>query len=244
LELNKIYQGDSFELLKKVDDSSVDLLLTDPPYNISQKGGEEAYGGGRVGLDFGDWDYGFDIAGWLGAVIPKIKEGSGQVIIFNSYYNVELIARVLEKHGFNVHTVPLYWIKTNPIPHFPKRMPVSSMEHFVWATKGDNYVFNEEFFKGINYNRGRYEASSHEGQNERFHTTQKPLSLWNKLLKVHSNVGDVVLDTFGGSGVTAVSCTRLRRKYLVFELGEEYYEKSSSRLKRERRRPKTLWVKK
>jgi len=244
MKLNNIYHGDSFELLKEVEDESIDLLLTDPPYNISKKGGEEAYGGGRVGLDFGEWDYGFDIKGWVHAVANKMKKDTGQVLIFNSYYNLELIARALEEEGYNVHLVPLYWIKTNPIPHFPERMPVSSMEHMVWATRGNDYVYNNEFFKGLNYERGRYLASSHEDQRQRFHTTQKPVSLWTKLLKVHSNVGDVVLDTFGGSGVTAVACTRLKRKYLVFEFDETYYKKSKERLKREKRKSKTLWVRK
>src|SRR5699024_11457454 len=124
MELNNIYQGDSFELLKQVEDGTVDLLLTDPPYNISQKGGDDAYGGGRVGLDFGDWDYGFDIKGWVHAVAKKMKKDTGQVLIFNSYYNLELIARALEEEAYNVHLVPLYWLKTNPIPHFPERMHV------------------------------------------------------------------------------------------------------------------------
>lgn len=241
MELNKIHYGDCFELIKEIEDNSIDLLLTDPPYNISKKGGEEAYGGGRVGLDFGDWDYGFDIAGWLESVMSKIKEDGGQVIIFNSYYNLEMISRVLEKGGFKVHTTPTYWIKTNPIPHFPDRMPVSSMEHMVWATKGDNYTFNTDLLSGQNFERGRYEASSHEDQKQRFHTTQKPLSLWGNLLRVHSNVGDIVLDTFGGSGTTAVSCTRLRRNYFVFENDENYYPKSVSRVSGEKRRSKTLW---
>lgn len=239
LEVNKIHQGDSFELLERVGDGTVDLVLTDPPYNVSVKNSGEAYGSGKTGMDFGEWDYGFDTERWIKKIATKPKENGGQVLIFNSYHNFEVIANVLEEHGYDIQLAPAYWIKTNPIPHFPHRMPVSSFEHILWATRGEDYVFNKvraEYFE-----RGRYEASSHEEQGTRFHTTQKPISIWNNLIRVHSNPGDLVLDTFGGSCVTAASCVRLRRKFIVMEMDDKYFKLGNERLQRERTQSKTLW---
>ena len=239
LEINKIHQGDCFKLMDEIEDGSVDLVLTDPPYNISVKNSKEAYGNGRVGMDFGDWDYGFDTEKWIRQLATKPNEDKGQMLIFNSYHNFEIIARVLEEHGYNVRLDPIYWIKTNPVPHFPHRMPVSSFEHVLWATRGDEFVYNPT--AGFKHVHGRYEASSHEEQGQRFHTTQKPMSLWNKILKTHSNPGDLVLDTFGGSCVTAASSVRLRRNFIVMEMDDGYYKKGLERLNRERGRSKTLW---
>lgn len=239
IKINDITQGDCFELLDYVEDGSVDLVLTDPPYNISIKDSGEAYGHGKVGMDFGEWDYGFDTERWIRKLVTKPNEETGQMLIFNSYHNFEVIARVLEEHGYNVRLNPLYWIKTNPIPHFPHRMPVSSFEHILWATRGDKYVYQPT--KSFKHVHGRYEASSHEEQSIRFHTTQKPMSIWMKILKTHSRPGDLVLDTFGGSCVTAASCARLRRNFIVFEMDDTYYKKGKERLRREQSKSKTLW---
>lgn len=239
LKVNEIHQGDCFKLMEEVGENSVDLILTDPPYNISVKNSGEAYGSGKVGMDFGDWDYGFDTERWIKQLATKPKQDTGQMLIFNSYHNFEVIARVLEEHGYHVYLNPLYWIKTNPIPHFPHRMPVSSFEHVLWATRGDDFVYNpSRIYKQEN---GRYEASSHEEQGQRFHTTQKPMSLWQQILKVHSNPGDLVLDTFGGSCVTAAACERLRRDFIVMEMDDYYFAEGTKRLERERNKSKTLW---
>lgn len=67
-------------------------------------------------------------------------------------------------------------------------------------------------------------------EKNRFHPTQKPLKLINRLVRASSNRGDVVLDPFMGSGTTAVSCVELERMYTGFEIDKEYYEKSQNRL--------------
>lgn len=239
LAKNKIHHGDSFELIKQVEDNSIDLILTDPPYEISRLDGKHAYGFNKNGLDFGEWDTNFDLEGWLETIVNKPKKDTGQIIIFNSYHSIEPTARYLEKNGYTIQETPPYWLKTNPIPHYPHRLPLSSVEQFVWATRGDNYTFNYDKF--LQYQDGRYLASSHEAQKERFHATQKPLGLWIPLIKVHTNKQDIVLDTFGGSGTTAVACERYNRNYIVIEKDDRYYKKSNDRLKREKKKSKPLF---
>lgn len=239
LTRNTILHGDAFELLDRVKDGTIDLVLTDPPYGISITNSKNALGNNKTGLDFGEWDFGFDTERWVRKIANKPKRDKGQIIIFNSFHNVEVVARILEEYGYTVHPTPLYWIKTNPVPHFPDRVPISAMEHIIWATRGEDYVFNRNRY--LDYITGRYSASSHEAQSQRFHTTQKPLKLWTPIMRVHSNAGDLVLDTFGGSGVTAVTATRLRRNFIVIEADDNYYRLSTERLNREKRKSKPLW---
>ncbi len=62
------------------------------------------------------------------------------------------------------------------------------------------------------------------------HPTQKPLPLFEYLIKTYSNEGDVVLDNCIGSGTTAVACKRLNRKFIGFEVDKNYYDISLKRL--------------
>jgi|SRR5690625_4475923 len=240
LEINKIHQGDAFQLLEEIEDNSIDLVLTDPPYGISVTNGEHAYGFNKNGLHFGDWDVGFDTERWVRAIANKPKKDTGQILVFNSFHNIEVVARILEEYGYNVHPTPLYWLKTNPVPHYPDRLPISATEQVVWATRGESFTFNRN--KYLEFTSGRYPASSHEAQSQRFHTTQKPMGLWMPLVRVHSNQGDTILDTFGGSGVTAVAATRLRRNFIVIEADKKYHKLSNERLETEKRKSKTLWI--
>ena len=99
LERNKLYLGNSLELMQELDDGSVDFLFTDPPYNISlEKSNFHTLSGGlggRWAMQYGQaggWgDKNFDIVGWLDIAIPKLKEG-GNLVIFNDWKNMGLIA--------------------------------------------------------------------------------------------------------------------------------------------------------
>lgn len=247
LEKNKIHLGDCFELLNEVENSSIDLLLTDPPYNISVKDkissdGKIIYNSkphSKTSLNIGEWDFDFDIENWLRVVSPKIKD-DGQMIIFTGFNNVELISRVLEQEGFTVMPTMNYWYKTNPVPQHPKRLPQSSIEQFIWAVKNpDKYTFNIR--EGKEFELPRFEHSSHELKQERFHPTQKPLELFKKLVQIHSNQGDLVLDTCSGSGTTIIGCNLLKRDCIAIEKNEEYYSLSTKRFKKYKKKVKNLW---
>lgn len=240
LEKNKIHRGDTFELLDGIEDGSVDLLLTDPPYNVSVKGSDLAYGDRKTGMDFGDWDYGFDTEAWMRKVVTKMHPERGQVVIFNSFKNIELMARVLEEYGYTIHGEPQYWYKPNPIPHLPTRLPVNSLEQILWATRGNDWVFNVR--EGHEYEAGRHVHSPHAEGNKRFHTTQKPLKMFKDIIKIHTNPGDFVLDTFSGSGVTIAGCEELRRDCIAFEQDAIYFDKSTERHEKVKNKVKSLWI--
>ena len=222
LELNRIYQMDCTEGMKLIPNESVNLLLTDPPYNVSQKSNFHTMG--RKGVDFGEWDKEFNQISWLETACDKIKKG-GSVVVFNDYKNIGVMKEVLESKGFIIKEM-IIWRKTNPMPRNRDRLYVTSIEMALWAVKGKGWAFNRQ--------RDTYENAIFEqpvvSHTKRIHPTQKPVEVIEQLIKIHSNEGDIIMDCFMGSGTTAVACELNNRKWIGFELEQEYLEKANKRL--------------
>lgn len=241
VEVNKVMNVDCFDLLANLEDESIDLVVTDPPYNISVENSKGAYGKGRHGMDFGEWDFGFDTEKWLNYIAPKVKEG-GSVLIFNSYKNIGVMAKVMRNYGYELKGIP-FWLKTNPIPHLGDRRYVSSMEHAMWfvRTNGKDVKHTFNLHDTSKFENGVFRVSHHDKQNERFHTTQKPVKLFNEIIRIHSNRGDLVLDTFMGSATTAVCAQGLGRDFIGSELDPTYFDLSTKRVVKNKRKPASLW---
>ncbi|UYL94017.1 DNA-methyltransferase [Geobacillus phage vB_GthS_PK3.6] len=222
LELNRIYQMDCIEGMRLLPDDSVDLLLTDPPYNVSMRSNFHTMG--RRGVNFGEWDKCFDQTSWLSLACDKVKKG-GSAIVFNDYKNIGIMVEVFNKKGLTVKEM-LIWHKTNPMPRNRNRLYVTSIEVALWAVKGKGWTFNRQ--------RETYENAIFESpivnHKERYHPTQKPLSVIESLIKIHSNDGDIILDCFIGSGTTAVAALRNNRHFIGFEREPEYVEIANKRL--------------
>lgn len=222
---NIIYNGDSVEGMKNLVEEvggTIDCILTDPPYNVSQKSNFHTMG--RKGVDFGEWDKGFDLTSWIEPALKLLKKG-GNIVIFNDWKNMSYIKDELEKHGCLIKEI-IMWQKTNPMPRNRDRLYVTSCEFAIWATKGKEWTYNRqrETYENAIF---RYPVVHHS---KRYHVTEKPLELIKDLVKIHTNENDIVLDPFMGSGTTAVACKELRRKYVGFELDKEYHEISLKRL--------------
>jgi site-specific DNA-methyltransferase (adenine-specific) len=222
LQLNRIYQMDCTEGMKLIPDESVDLLLTDPPYNVSQKSNFHTMG--RKGVDFGEWDKEFNQQEWLEIACVKVKKG-GSAIIFNDYKNIGEMKEVLEQNGFTIKEM-LIWKKSNPMPRNRDRLYVTSIEVALWAVKGKGWTFNRQ--------RDTYENAIFEtpivNHKKRIHPTQKPIEVISELVKIHSNENDIILDCFMGSATTAVAAELHNRKWIGFELETEYIELANKRL--------------
>lgn len=201
-----------------------DLILTDPPFNISVKNNFHTMNGNRHGIDFGEWDKGFDLTGWIPVAIRHLRSG-GSAIIFNAWRNLGLIADTLEKEGCEVKQV-IQWQRTNPMPRNRDRLYVMPCDFAIWATKGKGWTFNRQ---RQNYENTifQYPIPSPKG---RIHPTQKPIDLIRDLILIHSNPSEIILDPFMGSGTTAVAAIETGRKYVGFELEREYYDASQKRI--------------
>lgn len=223
--LNRIYQMDCLDGMKLIPDKSIDLLLTDPPYNVSRE--SHFHTMGRKGVDFGDWDKNFNQQEWLEIACDKVKSG-GSAIVFNDYKNIGEMKHVFDSKEFVIKEL-LIWKKANPMPRNRDRLYVTSIECALWAVKGKGWTFNRQ---RDTYENGIFESPSVHFS-KRKHPTEKPLSIIDSLVKIHSNENDIILDCFMGSGTTAVACAKNNRKFIGFETESKYIEIANMRLQNE-----------
>ena len=226
-----LLQGDCLELIKQVPSNSVDLILIDPPYEISRptnfQSGEETGRDTdrfRISMDFGEWDKnftGFEVV---------IKEGyrilrqGGTMICFYDLWKIETLKNLYDSNKFKQVRF-IEWMKTNPVPINSKiNYLTNAREVAVSAIKGSKPTFNSS------YDNGLYSYPICAGKERTIHPTQKPLSLITDLVLKHSNEGDTVLDCFMGSGTTGVACKNTNREFIGMELDEKYFEIACNRI--------------
>lgn len=232
-----IYHGDCTPLLSSFVD--VDLVLTDPPYNVSARGvgGRANTTVGRVPRkdgttreivrDFGEWDHEWDPEPFIASVAGMLRNG-GSLIAFTSEFLFEPYLRT----GLD-HRSLLFWRKSNPAPNFRKQI-VRAVEMAVWQTKGGKWTFNAGGYCPNVWDGPIINGYTCENTNEqRWHPTQKPEALMNQWVALFSHEGDLVVDPFMGSGTTLVAAKRLGRRAIGVELDESYCEIAARRLQQD-----------
>lgn len=206
MEVNKIYLGDAYELIKKIPDKSIDLVLTDPPYGIKADKGVGGFGSSIESVrKYNDsWDNKTPSVEMFNEIIRVGKK----VIIFGGNYFTDKLPQ--SNHW-------IVWDKQGDIKF---QNPFSSCE-LCWTNVNKNnikkYVYIQQGF-------------IKDGNDERVHPTQKPLDLIKNIILDYSNEGDIILDCFFGSGTTIVACKELGRRYIGFEINEKYYNIALDRL--------------
>lgn len=226
-----LMNGDCLELIKQIPSNSVDLILIDPPYEISrptnfQSGAETGRDTDRfrISMDFGEWDKNFT---GLEVVIKegyRILRQGGTMICFYDLWKIETLKNLYDSNKFKQVRF-IEWMKTNPVPINSKiNYLTNAREVAVSAIKGSKPTFNSS------YDNGLYSYPICAGKERTIHPTQKPLSLITDLVLKHSNEGDMVLDCFMGSGTTGVACKNTNREFIGMELDEKYYKVACERL--------------
>ena len=221
-----LYNGDCLEVMDKLIEEGVkiDSIITDPPYMIARKNNFHTMG--RKGIDFGEWDKEVDLFSWLDR-IPKLLNKNGSVVIFNDWKNLGDIARYCENLGLEIKDF-LRWEKTNPMPRNRDRRYITDFECAIWLVKkGAKWTFNRLDDK---YQRPKFVHSIVSGKEKTSHTTQKPASLMEEIIKIHTNENDIVLDCFAGSGSTGVACANTNRKFIGIELDNNYFNIAKQRI--------------
>lgn len=221
-----------FDLLASIPSDSIDLVLIDPPYEVSRdtnfKSGE-AKGKDtdrfRVSMDFGDWDACFVGLDKVISEAYRVLRRGGTLICFYDLWKITILKQYFDDAKFKQIRF-IEWIKTNPVPLNSKtNYLTNAREIAVSGVKGGKPIFKSEYDKAIY----EYPICHDKG---RFHPTQKPLALIEEMIEKHSNEGDIVVDCFAGSATTAVASYNLGRKFLGCELSNEYYKQSIKRLKK------------
>lgn len=228
--METIQNTNGMNFLKQIKDNSVDLVVTDPPYVISRKTGFKEMGKKGVkrlgvSMEFGQWDENFTKSSFSKIIKEyfRVCRKGGAVIIFYDLWKIQELKDLLEKHGFKQIRF-IEWVKDNPVPINSKVNYLSnSREVAVVAVKGGKCTFHSKYDNGI-YN---YPIYHNKG---RFHPTQKPVKLIEEIIRKHSNKGDTVLDTFLGSGTTAIAAQNTNRKCLGCERDTNYFTKLTKRI--------------
>jgi len=225
---NEIILGDCYELLKTIKSSSIDLILTDPPYNISRSSNFTKNSDNKkfnnISIDFGDWDQSEIDLDNLFSEFKRVLRKGGTLIIFYDVWKSQNIKYFADKIGFKQPRV-CQWVKTNPVPINSKKNYLSNaIEFFFTFVKGGNSTFNSSYDKGI------YNYPICHGNERTSHPTQKPLGLIKSIIEKHSKSGDIILDPFGGSGTTGIACLELSRRFILFEKDRAYFELSKERI--------------
>ena len=222
---NQIYNVDALKFIKlmKKDNIKVDLIITDPPYNISRENNFQTIG--RQGIDFGKWDHNFDQTSWI-EEIKNIIKNTGSILIFNDWKNMGEISKALEKNGFHIKDL-ISWKKTNPMPRNVNSRYVSDREFCLWATKSNKWTFNKP--KDLKYLRPELTDSNPLGS-KRIHPTQKSLKIAKELIEIHSKEGDLIFDPFSGSGTFSCAAVSLSRKSIACEIDKNYFKDSIEKL--------------
>ena len=216
-----LLQGDCLERMKEIPDNSVDMVLTDPPYNMARKNNFQTMK--RSGIDFGEWDKGADLFSYLDECF-RILGKNGSLVVFNDWRNLGDIASYAESIGFVTKDM-LRLEKTNPMPRNRDRRYITDYECALWLVMPKaKWVFNRQ---SDSYQRPKFVHSVEKG----FHPTQKNLSLMENLLKIHTNSEQTILDPFMGSGTTGVACVNTNRKFIGIELDEDYFDIAKQRIK-------------
>jgi len=234
METNKIYQGDCIEELNKFPDESVDLIIADFPYNISNYGNSITKVGSKFKkADFGEWDK-FDLEEYCLWVVKVMKEvervlkPKHQAYCWFDNHFTGHYTYLIEKETGLTQKCPIVCYKRNPIPQMRKKNFRSSFDMCVLFTKDKdkkcepfNFLQQSEMKNVQEYNLKKLTE----------HPTEKNLELVKRFIKISSNKGDLVVDCFAGSGTTAVASMELKRNFIVIEKDAKYFKMCEDRIK-------------
>ena len=210
MPVNTILCGDCLEVMKDWPDNCVDLVLTDPPYGIDYESRIES----KKGKIHGD-----DDLVWLNGSFEEIYRVLNKQGLMCSFYGFPMVHKFLKcwydcGYRYKAHFV---WVKNRMglgqiarhkheaaylmAKEAPRMPPVAPPDVFAW-----------------------------QNTNNELHPTQKPVDALLAIIAIYSQIGDLILDPFCGSGTTCVAAKMLGRKYIGIDISEKYCEIARQRL--------------
>lgn len=231
-----LHNQDCIEVMTSIEENSVDLILTDPPYNLGnfmrdrdtnlKKMRDNFFGSaGWDDLSFEEWEESMD--SFFEESVRVLKHG-GSMIVFMAIIKVESIIKIAERYGLYYKTTGI-WHKLNPMPRNMNLHFVNSTETWIYFTyKKKTGTFNNDG-KMIHDFIETAVASNGERKFGK-HPTQKPVKLMEFFVNVLSNENDTILDPFMGSGSTGVAAIKNDRNFIGVELNEKYYNIARQRI--------------
>ncbi|MFH0876368.1 MAG: site-specific DNA-methyltransferase [archaeon] len=244
-----LYEGDCLLILPYLKERSVNMIFADPPYFLSN-GGVTCKAGKMVCVNKGNWDkssgheidFNFTMR-WLDAC-RKVLHDDGTIWISGTHHNIYKVGFALEKLGYFIMN-EVVWFKPNGPPNLACRYFTHSHETVLWAKKSkrSRHTFNYGLMKNWDVSKDKI---NNPGKQMRSvwsipitplsekktgrHPTQKPLELLKRIISSSTNIGDLVLDIFNGSGTTGVAAINLGRKYIGIEKEKSFLDITINRI--------------
>ncbi|MBU3842649.1 MAG: site-specific DNA-methyltransferase [Candidatus Fusobacterium pullicola] len=228
----ELFNEDCLNQIKNIQNHSIDLILTDPPYNIAKYSTGDIFLPNRSPLNnsIATWDLvEINPVDFL-VEFKRILKPTGNIFIFTSY---NLLGKWHDVFDKEFDTFQYFiWHKTNPTPKIYKNGFLNSCELIIclW-NKGHTWNFTKQN-EMHNFFESPICMRPERLQNPK-HPTQKPIKLLQHLIKIGSNEGDLVYDPFMGVGSTAIACLKLNRNFIGCEIDKSYFEATKNRINKE-----------
>jgi len=235
-----LLNDDCIKAMTNIKTNSVDLILTDPPYNLGnfmrnrstnlKKMRENFFGAaGWDDLEYDEWVE--SMSNFFKESVRVLKPG-GSMLVFMSIIKVETLIRLAEENGLYYKTTGI-WHKLNPMPRNMNLHFVNSTEAWVYFTyKAKTGTFNNggkmmhDFYESAVVSNGEKKIGKHP--------TQKPVQLMEHFISLLTHDGEIIMDPFMGSGSTAVAAQNLDRGFIGIELSDEYFGIAQQRVAKQR----------
>lgn len=239
MEINKIYLGDCLDLMRDIKDKSVDMILCDLPY----------------GTTACKWDSILDLDILWSEYNRVIKDNGAIVLTSSQPFTTTLISSNIKMFKYNLiwqkeQGTDFFMAKKKPLKNFeevcvfyknqPTYNPQMVESDKAWTRKDSGNVFNfitgQQQKKIVKNSQGKFRYPLSIMKFSRpmmkgIHPTQKPVKLFEYLIKTYSNKGELILDNCAGSGTTAISCINTDRNFILIEKDETYFKLAKERIK-------------
>ncbi|WP_024621591.1 DNA-methyltransferase [Metaclostridioides mangenotii] len=268
--INKIIKQNCIDGMKQIEDNSVDLIIADPPYNLS-KGKDLKWNNSIKVKGFGgDWnkvmekwdniqlvDYFSFTVNWL-TECKRILKPTGSIWVFGSYHNIGIINFIFQLLEIEIIN-EVIWYKRNSFPNLSGRRLTASHENILWGHSGGkkrSYKFNYDLMKESEFQgdllkqkgkqlRTVWDIPNNKKKEELAygkHPTQKPIRVCERIILSSSDEGDIILAPFAGAGSECISALKLNRKFIGFEIEDEYIEIAKKRINGELNNKKEVQI--
>ena len=225
----ELYNENCFDVIGRLEDRSVDMLLTDPPYLIDVHDGGKMYASKRIqgsidSLEESGIDKSYDIFAFADLIRPKFRDGVNAYFWCNKRQIFDYLKCWVDGQGCKFEI--LKWRKTNAIPNYSNKY-VTDTEYCLYFFNGPGHCRPASYEDASTYFDG---AINQVDKRKYGHPTIKPLEFTERMVRNSSRPGDVVFDPFMGSGTTGVACRLNGRKFIGVEMNAEYFETARGRI--------------
>jgi len=239
---NKIILGDTFKVLKKIENEVFDMVFIDPPYFLQLPNKQLRRWSVKTVVEgvndewdkFGSFQEYDNFITELLQEIKRVLKPNGTVWVIATYHSIFRIGKIMQDLGYWILN-DVIWIKTNPMPNWLGVRFTNATETLIWAVKDKGvkrYTFNKEYAKKFGMGKVRsnvwilpicWGKERIKGTNgKKLHSTQKPIELLKRVILTSTKEGDLILDPVAGTGTTGYVANALRRSFVMIEINKEY----------------------